>query len=231
MKSGFSAIGKLVVFFVLLVTFFVGLFGVVYLQLKGEEVEIPKVVGKNFNDGRDDLAGLGLRIKKIATRYSNEAPNTILEQRPRAGSTAKTGLMISVVVSESNPDGNELPVDIKDDEEVIEEIGQQPELKIDQPKKKAPTTKKPPKTRDVEVKTPEDEATGGDEKPVGGNETPKEPGAEEKSAQKPTITSPPALKPTPAPNKSPATKPPVKPPAKPPKQAADTKTKKTSGSN
>ncbi len=44
--------------------------------------------------------------------------------------------MISVVVSEKNPDGNEAPVDVKDDDEAIKEIEDQPELKIDKKKDK-----------------------------------------------------------------------------------------------
>lgn len=168
LKSGASAFGKLLIVLTLFVTFLIGMFGVIYVQLKGEEVSIPKVVGKNFNEGREDLSGVGLRIKKIASRYSNEEPNTILEQRPRAGTTAKSGLMISVVVSEKNPDGSELPVKIKDDAAVIGEIEQQPELKIDKQKPVSKTKKESPKTRDVIKEKDEDETQpGGTDKPGG----------------------------------------------------------------
>ena len=151
LKKGASAIGRLVLVGVLAATFLTGLFGVVYYQLKGEEVEIPKLVGKNFNQGTDELALHGLRIKKIASRYSEEKPNTILEQRPRAGTTGKTGLIISVVVSKPNPDGAEAPADVKDDDEAIEEIEDLPELKTDKAKKKTKSKPKEtsPKTRDV----------------------------------------------------------------------------------
>ena len=151
LKKGLTAIGRLLIVGVLAATFLVGVLGVSYLQLKGEEIEIPKIVGKNFNEGQDELEGYGLRIKKIASRYSEEKPNTILEQRPRAGSTAKSGLMISVVVSQENPDGTEAPADVKEDEDAIEEIEDLPELKTDKPKKKKKTKPKKTsaKTRDV----------------------------------------------------------------------------------
>lgn len=177
MKNSLSAIGRLITVIALAGTFMVGLFGVVYLQLRGEEIKIPKVVGKNFNDGKDELVSNGLRIKKIASRYSNEPPNTILEQRPKAGTVAKTGLMISVVVSEKNPDGSEVPVDVKDDEEAIEEIEALPELKTDKTKKKASTKPKPDtksrdvikkdsdKTKDSKTKTSDDKKAG-DDKPA-----------------------------------------------------------------
>lgn len=151
-KNGLSAIGRLLTVVALAATFLVGLFGVVYLQLRGEEITIPKVVGKNFNEGKDELTTNGLRIKKVASRYSNEEPNTILEQRPKAGTVAKTGLMISVVVSEVNPDGSEEPTTIKDDDEAIDEIEALPELKTEKTKKKSRSKSKKSakkKTRDV----------------------------------------------------------------------------------
>lgn len=213
-KNGISAFGKLLVVLALTATFMVGLFGVFYVQLKGEEVKIPKIVGKNFNDGREDLADYGLRIRKISSRYSNEDPNTILEQRPRAGSTAKTGLMISVVVSEKNPDGSEAPVGVKDDEKAIEEIESQPELKIDKPKAK--TRKTAPRNRDVLTNKPDDEVDGAD------SAAPKEAGdapAGQPSNGPPTILSkPPVLKTTPAPKKTPV--------AKPPKTGGDSRVRK-----
>jgi hypothetical protein len=166
LKQGASAIGKILIAISLGAAFFAGLVGVIYLQLSGTEVEIPKVVGKNFNEGQDELSSMGLRIKKIATRYSNDNPNTILEQRPRAGTVAKTGLIISVVVSEPNPPGTEPPAEVKDDQEAIEEIQDLPELKTDKSKRQSKTSdkKEEPKTRDViEDKTDAGAATGASE--------------------------------------------------------------------
>jgi hypothetical protein len=184
LKHGASAAGKILIAVSLGAAFFAGLVGVIYLQLTGTEVEIPKVVGKNFNDGQDELSSMGLRIKKIATRYSNENPNTILEQRPRAGTVAKSGLIISVVVSEPNPPGTEPPTEVKDDQEAIEEIQDLPELKTDKAKRQTKTTddKDEPKTRDViEEKKPADQVTTGDEPAAGDGKS----GDDAKSGDKP----------------------------------------------
>lgn len=126
-KKGASALGKLVIVLTLLSTFAVGLVGVVYMSLKGEEMKVPEIVGKDLNQSEKELAAMGLKIKKRADRYSTEKPNTILEQLPKAGDTVKTGQMILVVTSKTNPEGEEAPVTIKkssdeDDTEKIEEL-------------------------------------------------------------------------------------------------------------
>lgn len=134
-KSGLSAIGKFFIVVALAGAFIVGLVSVVYMSLKGEEVQIPEIVGKDYKQSETELAAVGLKIRRIANRYSTEPPNTILEQRPRAGSTAKSGLMISVIVAQPDPEGNEAPAEVKkktDDEESIEEIE---DLISDKPKK------------------------------------------------------------------------------------------------
>jgi len=134
-KSGLSAIGKFFIVLALAGAFIVGLVSVVYMSLKGDEVQIPEIVGKDYKQSETELAALGLKIRRIANRYSTEAPNTVLEQRPRAGSTAKSGLMISVIVAQPNPEGSEAPAEVKkkgDDDEAIEEIE---DLISDKPKK------------------------------------------------------------------------------------------------
>ena len=132
----------------------VGAVGVVYMSLQGQEMKVPEIVGKDLVESEKELASLGLRIKKRADRYSTEKPNTILEQLPKAGDTVKTGQMILVVTSKTNPEGEEAPATIKknvgeeDDSEKIEE------LISDKPKKsnKSNTNsnkKKSETTRDV----------------------------------------------------------------------------------
>lgn len=172
-KTGFSALGKLFIVVALAGAFIVGMGSVVYMSLKGEEVQIPEVIGKDFYESEKELAALGLKVKKIASRYSEEKPNTILEQRPRAGSAAKTGLMVSVIVSQQNPEGTEAPAEINkksEDEKDIEEIE---DLISDEPttKKKDSKTadkKRPTTTRDTikkkDDKKDEDkaDATSGD---------------------------------------------------------------------
>lgn len=152
-KKGASAFGKLFIVIALAGTFLVGLVSVVYLSLQGKEVTVPDIVGKDFAASEDELLALGLQIKKRADRYSSEKPNTVLEQSPKAGETLKTGNIIFVVRSKSNPEGNEAPVTLKknadeDDSEKIEE------LISDKPKKTTKSNtnsnkKKASTTRDV----------------------------------------------------------------------------------
>lgn len=148
-KTGISAIGKLFIVAALAGAFVVGMISVVYMSLRGEEIVIPEIVGKDFAQSEKELEALGLKVKKVRSIYSKEKPNTILEQRPRAGETGKTGLMISVYVAEPNPDGQEAPATIVKDEEEVETTA---DLEIPSDKKKAnknSNVKRATTTRDV----------------------------------------------------------------------------------
>lgn len=152
-KKSTSAIGKLVVVVLLAAAFLVGMVSVVYMSLQGDEIKVPEIIGKNFADSEKELTDLGLRIKKRADRYSEEQPNTILEQLPKPGDTVKTGQMILVVTSKSNPEGEETPATIKKTTEE-EETKKIEELISDKPKKKSNSNtnsnkKKSSTTRDV----------------------------------------------------------------------------------
>lgn len=120
-KTGASALGKLLTVAALAAAFFVGLIGVVYLSLRGEEIKVPELIGKDYYSSEKEIENLGLKLKKRATRYSEEKPNTVLEQLPKPGETVKTGQTILVVLSEANPEGNEAPVKIKKEPETSEE--------------------------------------------------------------------------------------------------------------
>ncbi|HEY8560683.1 MAG TPA: PASTA domain-containing protein [Pyrinomonadaceae bacterium] len=129
---------------------------VVYRSLQGSEITVPEIVGKNYAESEKELEALGLRIKKRADRYSEEAPNTVLEQLPKPGDTVKTGQLILVVTSKPNPEGDEKPTTIKKGNTSIEEDDTEKieELISDKPKKKsnanANTNKKKASTsRDV----------------------------------------------------------------------------------
>jgi len=157
-KKGASAFGKLITVIALAGTFLVGAVGVVYMSLQGAEMKVPEVVGKDLVESEKELASLGLRIKKRADRYSTEKPNTILEQLPKAGDTVKTGQMILVVTSKTNPEGDEPPMTIKkttneaDDSEKIEELISDKPKKTNKPSTNANTNaskKKSSTTRDV----------------------------------------------------------------------------------
>jgi beta-lactam-binding protein with PASTA domain len=173
-NQGLNAVGKLVLLAVLLATFLASMAGVVYMSLAGNEIKVPELVGKDFVESEQELAALGLKIKRRADRPSAEKINTVLEQLPRAGETVKTGQLILVVVSKAGLDADtpkSLIEDIEsDDTEKIEE------MISDKPKKAKPSTnsntaKKTADTkRDVIANTatkpePDNSKPTGDEKP------------------------------------------------------------------
>lgn len=153
-RKSASAFGKLITVIVLAGTFIVGLVGVVYMSLQGQALAVPEIVGKDLVESEKELAAMGLRIKKRADRYSTEKPNTVLEQLPKAGETVKTGQMILVVTSKTNPEGDEKPVTIKKNVDEIGDSEKIEELISDKPKKTNKTNtnsakKKSSTTRDV----------------------------------------------------------------------------------
>ncbi|MGI8787557.1 MAG: PASTA domain-containing protein [Pyrinomonadaceae bacterium] len=153
-KKGASAFGKLFIVIALAGTFIVGLVGVVYMSLQGQAMSVPEIVGKDYVQSEQELSALGLRIKKRADRFSNEKPNTILEQLPKAGETVKTGQMILVVTSKANPEGDEAPATIKKNTNEQDESQKIEDLISDKPKKKSNSNsnsnkKKSSTTRDV----------------------------------------------------------------------------------
>jgi len=125
-SSGFSAIGRLAALALLAGAFLLGMAGVVYMSLQGTEVKVPVITGKNFSDSEKELALLGLKIKKRADRFSQEQPNTVIEQLPKPGETVKTGQLILVVTSKGAGEGDERPPSLKtteeDDSDKIEEM-------------------------------------------------------------------------------------------------------------
>jgi beta-lactam-binding protein with PASTA domain len=190
-KSGISALGKLVFVALLGFAFIAGLAGVVYMSLQGNEIKVPEIVGKNYSESEAELASLGLKIHKKADRYSTELPNTVLEQLPRPGETVKTGQMILVVTSKQNADsGDTTPMTLQkntnQDENDVEKIE---EMISDKPKKankaNANTAKK--KTRDVLANTSASESNTGGSTTGGSN---KEPGSEGNSSDKTNKTQP-----------------------------------------
>lgn len=205
-KKGVSAIGKLLTVIALAAAFTAGMVFVVYRSLQGEEITVPEIVGKNFVETERELEALGLKVKKRADRYSEESPDTILEQLPRPGDTVKTGQLILVVTAKRNPDGEEKPATIQkgnqtiaDDSEKIEE------LISDKPKKKQSNTnasnkKKAATSRDVIANVSNSNASPSDNKNSSDapKETPKE--KKEDAAPKPstpanTVKPPPARTP------------------------------------
>jgi beta-lactam-binding protein with PASTA domain len=126
-KTGISALGKLVLLGILLTVFMGTMVGVVYVSLNGEEIKVPEIVGKDFVQSEKELASLGLKIKKRAERPSDKPINTVLEQLPKPGDTVKSGQLILVVTSRQFSEGEEPPKSLikdinEDDTEKIEEM-------------------------------------------------------------------------------------------------------------
>ena len=164
-STGLTALTKLAALGFLLLAFGVGLAGVVYMSLSGDEIKVPDIQGKDFVESEKQLAALGLKIKRRADRPSTERINTILEQLPKPGETVKSGQMILVVVSKAGLTADETPKSlIKDIEEDDSEKIQ--EMITDKPKKAKSNSnsnsakKKAETTRDTIANT----ADGGPEK-------------------------------------------------------------------
>lgn len=110
-KRAFSTIGKLGIIVAIVIAFFIGLVGTVYLSLRSPEVKVPNIVGKDVLEGEAALDHEGLNMRRRASRYSPDAkPNTILDQSPHAGEVIKVGQTVAVVISRSTAKEGESPV-------------------------------------------------------------------------------------------------------------------------
>jgi hypothetical protein len=209
LRTGISAIGRLVSLVVLLGAFLAGMTGVVYMSLSGSEIAVPDMVGRDFVEVEKELASLGLKVKRRAERPSEEKINTVLEQLPRAGETVKSGQMILVVVSRAFAPGEEKtkPI-IKDTEE--DDSKKIEEMITDKPKpRRTPASTnanraEAPMTRDAILNsTPANSAPASN----AGSGRPDDPGRRETSP----ATTPGESKPPPPPpaNRAPAAQPPA----------------------
>lgn len=153
LNTGLSAISKLAVLGLLSGAFLFGMAGVVYMSLQGDEIVVPEITGKDLSQGEKELALLGLKIKKRASRFSAESPNIVVEQLPKPGEMVKTGQLILVVTSKGPGDGDQ-PASLKNttDQDDVEKIE---EMISDKPKKPKANSnsnsnkKKPDTGRDV----------------------------------------------------------------------------------
>lgn len=207
-STGLSAIAKLIGLGVLLLAFFAGLAGVVYMSLSGTEVKVPELVGKDFVESEKELAALGLKIRRRADRASTEKINTVIEQLPKPGETVKTGQWISVVVAKVGDVPGETPKSLikdieSDDTEKIEEmITDKPKRKSNSNSNSNSARKKADTTRDTIANT----VTGTD--PAGATTgTPSENSNKKEGDGKSEKTNTPTMKPqqTPPPNTKPGT--------------------------
>lgn len=182
-STGISAIGKLAALGLLTAAFLLGLAGVVYMSLQGTEMKVPEITGKDFSDSEKELASLGLKIKKRADRFSQEKPNTVIEQLPKPGETVKTGQMIYVVISKGAGEGDVVPPGLKgSDEDDAEKIEEMISDKPKKPKANSNTTRKKADTaRDVNS----DAGTNSNSNSADSNSNKKEPGTTNNSTDKP----------------------------------------------
>ncbi|WP_297427332.1 Stk1 family PASTA domain-containing Ser/Thr kinase [Clostridium sp.] len=64
-----------------------------------KEVQVPDLVGKNFDDAKKQLEGLNLVLVEGGTEASDQPKDTILKMNPDAGTTVKEKSQIRVIVS------------------------------------------------------------------------------------------------------------------------------------
>jgi len=112
-QSGLSIFGKLSIIIVLLGAFLFGLGGTLYMALRSPEVKVPEIVGKDFLAAEKDVEAMGLKLRKRTDRFSQEKPNTILEQAPLAGESVKAGQTISVVIARAEAEAGEKAAEVK----------------------------------------------------------------------------------------------------------------------
>ena len=80
-----------------------------------EDVTVPRFVGMQFEEARQDAEDLGIRLQVIETRPDADRVNEILEQRPEEGEPVEAGGTVGVVVAAA-PDQVEVPTVIGDPE-------------------------------------------------------------------------------------------------------------------
>ena len=64
-----------------------------------EQVQVPNVVGLNYDEAKDALEGEGLKVKK-EERASDESKDTVINTNPPAGQSVDVGATVTVIVSE-----------------------------------------------------------------------------------------------------------------------------------
>lgn len=62
--------------------------------------QIPDVVGKISRDAEAELVDAGFQRGTLTRQFSSEPADTVLDQNPRAGTTAETGTLVDLVVAD-----------------------------------------------------------------------------------------------------------------------------------
>lgn len=86
--------------FVYFFVFMVSLFVTISLLIRGDDVEVPNLIGKSLNEASPQVARLGLVLRKeLGSGGGNYAPGTIYQQFPAPGSMAKEKGVVKVYVA------------------------------------------------------------------------------------------------------------------------------------
>jgi len=103
MLSALKAIGIVIA---VVIAFFFGVVGTVFLSLRSSEVKVPDIVGKDRYAAENELKDANLNFRVRATRPSNQVkPDTVMFQLPRAGEVVKSGQTVAVDVSRAALEG------------------------------------------------------------------------------------------------------------------------------
>lgn len=95
------------IFLIAVILISVSLYILIVTTIKGNEIEVPNVIGKSFLEAFDILNKNDLRIRKMEVRkHSPGLPeNYVVEQRPMPRQKVKTGREISVILSSGAEEG------------------------------------------------------------------------------------------------------------------------------
>jgi len=95
------------IFLIAVILVSVSLYILMLTAIKGDEVEVPNVIGKSFLEAFEILSENNLRIRKMDVRKHSEGlpENYVVEQRPMPGDKVKSGRKISIILSRGAEEG------------------------------------------------------------------------------------------------------------------------------
>jgi serine/threonine-protein kinase len=80
----------------------------VVLTVSARQVQVPNVVGQNFDQASSALTKLGLTVNRVDQDSADKAPSTVLTMDPAAGTKVDKGTAVTLTVA------TEPPVDVPD---------------------------------------------------------------------------------------------------------------------
>lgn len=101
-----SVLRKVGIVLSVIIFFFFGLLGTVYLSLRTPEVKVPDITGKDRFAAESTLESAGLKIHVRSTKPSlDQKPDTVLNQVPEPGQVVKSGIEVAVQISRAPKEG------------------------------------------------------------------------------------------------------------------------------